>query len=76
MSKQVLVYHTPGCSGCSAAMSFLSQRGVKFTPKDIAHEPESLQEFKKLHADSTPAIVVDGRVIVGFDQKKLEAALV
>ncbi len=56
-------------------MSYLSQQHVKFTSRDISHEPKALDEFKRLKADSTPAIVVDGKVIVGFDQKQLDAAL-
>ena len=75
MPKQVVVYHTPGCSSCTAAMSFLSQHGVKFTSKDIANDSKALQEFNDLHTDATPTIVVDGQVIAGFDQKKLQAVL-
>ncbi len=56
-------------------MDFLYQQGICFTPKDITHGAEALNEFDQLHTELTPTIVVDGEVIVGFDRRKLEDAL-
>jgi hypothetical protein len=56
-------------------MSYLTQKGVSYTSKDVASDPDAFDEFVKLHSPGTPTIVVDGTVIIGFDQKKLDAAL-
>jgi glutaredoxin len=56
-------------------MSYLSQKGVSFTSKDIASDDQAFEEFAKLNSPGTPTIVVDDKVIVGFDRDGLDAAL-
>ena len=56
-------------------MTYLSQKGVSFTSKDIANDNQAFEEFAKLNTPGTPTIVVDGKVIVGFDRAGLDAAL-
>jgi len=56
-------------------MSYLSQKGVSFTSKDIANDNQAFEEFAKLETPGTPTIVVDDKVIVGFDRAELDAAL-
>ena len=56
-------------------MSYLSQKGVSFTSKDIANDSLAFEEFAKLETPGTPTIVVDDKVIVGFDRAELDAAL-
>jgi glutaredoxin len=56
-------------------MSYLSQKGVSFTSKDIANDSQAFEDFAKLNTPGTPTIVVDDKVIVGFDRPGLDAAL-
>lgn len=56
-------------------MSYLSQKGVSFTSRDIANDTQAFDEFAALHTAGTPTIIVDGKVIVGFDRPGLDAAL-
>jgi glutaredoxin len=56
-------------------MNYLSQKGVSFTSKDIANDSQAFDEFVQLHSAGTPTIVVDGKVIVGFDRAGIDAAL-
>jgi glutaredoxin 3 len=60
---------------CNQAKEYLSQRGITFQEKDIAQDPDALADLKKLGYMTTPVIVVDGSVIVGFDAEKIDAAL-
>jgi glutaredoxin len=60
---------------CDQAKEYLSQKGVKFQEKDIAQDPSALAELKKLGYMTTPVIVIDGSVIVGFDARKIDQAL-
>ena len=57
-------------------MDYLSQKGVSFTAKDIASDNEAFDEFARLNSPGTPTILVDNEVIIGFDQARLDAALV
>jgi glutaredoxin 3 len=60
---------------CDQAKEYLSQKGVKFRERDIAHDPGALADLKKLGYTTTPVIVIGGSVIVGFDAEKIDQAL-
>jgi glutaredoxin 3 len=60
---------------CDRAKEYLSQKGVQFLEKDIIQDPTALDELKKLGYMTTPVIVIDSTVIVGFDTDKIDAAL-
>jgi glutaredoxin 3 len=60
---------------CNQAKEYLSQKGIKFQEKDIAQDPSALADLKKLGYMTTPVIVIDGSVIVGFDAEKIDRAL-
>jgi glutaredoxin len=50
-------------------------KGIEFQERDIAEDPDALADLKKLGYMTTPVIVVDGSVIVGFDAQKIDQAL-
>lgn len=54
---------------------FLSQRGIKFTERNVAEDETALAELEKLGVFTTPVTVIDGEVVIGFDQARLEALL-
>jgi protein-disulfide isomerase len=45
------------------------------TPEGVKLQEEQLEIAKKHKVDSTPTFMINGRIIVGFDQKKIEEAL-
>ena len=57
---------------CDLAKEYLSQKGIKFQERDIAQDPGALADLKKLGYMTTPVIVVDGAVIVGFDSAEID----
>ncbi len=60
---------------CDQAKEYLSQKGIKFQEKNITQDSSALAELKKLGYMTTPVIVIDGMVIVGFDAAKIDLAL-
>ena len=60
---------------CNRAKEYLSQKGLKFQERDVAQDPAALADLKKLGYLTTPVIVIDGSVIVGFDAAKIDQAL-
>lgn len=60
---------------CNQAKEYLSQKGIQFVDRDITKDAAALEELGRLGYMTTPVIVVDGAVIVGFDTAKLNAAL-
>jgi len=60
---------------CSQAKEYLSQKQVPFEDRNITADSSALEELKKLGYMTTPVLVIDGSVIVGFDQAKIDTAL-
>jgi glutaredoxin len=57
---------------CDQAKEYLSQKGLAFQERDIAQDPAALSDLKKLGYMTTPVILFDGAVIVGFDTAKID----
>jgi glutaredoxin len=53
----------------------LSRKGVAYTERDISRDEQALDELSKLGYMTTPVTKIDGDVVIGFDQKRLEALL-
>ncbi|MFQ5657445.1 MAG: glutaredoxin family protein [Candidatus Methylomirabilales bacterium] len=57
-------------------MEFLSQKGVEFTAKNVVEDSKAKDELRQRTGRMTcPAIIVDGDVVIGFDQGRLESLL-
>ena len=48
---------------------------MEFTVKDIMIDDEARNELLNLGVRSTPALVVDGKVVTGFDKVRIDALL-
>ena len=60
---------------CDQAKEYLSQKGIEFQERDIAQDPSALAELKKLGYMTTPVIVIEDSIIVGFDADKIDQTL-
>ena len=60
---------------CNQAKEYLSQKSIPFQERDVAQDPSALEDLKKLGYMTTPVIVINGSVIVGFDAEKIDKAL-
>jgi glutaredoxin-like YruB-family protein len=73
--KRVVLYSQPGCPPCFAAKHFFNSREISFEYKDVTKDPEAMRELVELNSRSTPTIVVDDEVMIGFDMDRLEQLL-
>lgn len=72
----VKVYSTPTCPWCVKAKEFLKQHNVKFQEINVAGNDAAREELiEKSGQMGVPVIDVDGKIIVGFDEKELKKAL-
>lgn len=60
---------------CNRTKEFLSKKGVPFTERDVSTDEKALAELERLGYRTTPVTLIDGEVVVGFDQKRLEELL-
>jgi len=54
---------------------YLSQKQIQFDDRDITKDPSAILELKKIGFMTSPVTVVGVKVIVGFDESKLDEAL-
>ena len=81
MAPEVKVYALSTCIHCKKAKEYLDKCGVNY---DCVHvdtltgdvRKETIDEVKKHNPSvSFPTIVIDGTVVVGFNQDKIDEAL-
>jgi len=60
---------------CETEKAWLSQHNIPFVERNVATDPTALQELERLDVFSTPATLVDGQLVVGFNKKRLEDLL-
>jgi S1-C subfamily serine protease len=52
---------------------FLSNKGIPFQDHDVGADPTAAQEMVRLTGQNgVPVTVIDGQIVVGFDQPRLE----
>jgi len=79
--KRVKIYTLSTCSHCKAAKKFLTDNGIPFEYTDVdmlsgQERADAIEEVKKFNARCTfPTILVDGKVIVGFNEPQVREAL-
>jgi glutaredoxin len=52
-------------------MEFLSQQKIPFVEKDVSVDEKAAEELMNLGSMSTPTIVIDGQVLIGFNPQRL-----
>ncbi len=74
--RRVIVYSGPGCPACGTAKAYLRRQGVRFREVDIARDPQAAQRLVRRSGQmAVPQIDIDGQLIVGFDQAKIDRIL-
>ena len=74
--KTVLMYTTPTCQYCKMAKEFFQEKGVEYTEFDVStDEAKRAEMVDKSGQMGVPVIMVEGDIVVGFDQPKLRELL-
>ena len=76
MAKTVAIYSTPTCHFCKEAKAFFAEKNIAYTNFDVSTDTETRQEMIKLTGQlGVPVIVIDNKVILGFDQDEVAEEL-
>jgi glutaredoxin len=58
------------------AKKFFGEKKLNYTEIDLVKEPDKVSELMEVSGQlGVPVIVIDGSVIVGFDEGRIEEAL-
>ena len=75
--KEVVVYSTPTCPFCKKTKDYLDQKGIAYNDINVAADKEKAKEMIKMSGQmGVPVIVIDGQLVVGFNQAKIDELLV
>jgi len=76
VSHRVIVYSGPGCPACGTAKAYLRRRGVSFRDIDISRDQHAAERLLRRSGQmAVPQIDIDGHLVVGFDQAKIDRLL-
>jgi glutaredoxin len=56
-------------------MEYLSRKGVPYTEKNVARDPQAVQELMSMGLRSLPVIVIGDKSLSGFNPAAIDAAL-
>ncbi len=74
--KNVTVYSTPSCPWCTTLKNYLRKNGVRFTDVDVSRDSGSAENMvRKSGQQGVPQTEINGEMVIGFDQTKLNQLL-
>jgi glutaredoxin-like YruB-family protein len=75
-THRVIVFSSPTCVWCTRAKTYLRSRGVPFRDVDVSRDPAAARDLvRRTGQMGVPVVEIDGRPIVGFNQKRIDSAL-
>jgi len=73
---EVIVYVTTTCTWCKKLEDWLKKKKIPFEKRDVNEETVYRDELLEKSAQlAVPVIDIDGKIIVGFEEKLIEEAL-
>ena len=76
VAHRIIVYTGPGCSHCAAAKKYLRLKGVGFREIDVSRDQHAAETLMRRSGQmGVPQIDIDGHIIVGNDQLKIDRLL-
>ncbi|MBI2052767.1 MAG: glutathione S-transferase N-terminal domain-containing protein [Candidatus Ryanbacteria bacterium] len=74
--KKVEIYTTPACVYCKKAKEFFSKHGITYTEYNVLENSARADEMiHKSGQMGVPVIAVDGKLIIGYDERRLKELL-
>jgi len=72
---EVIVYSSTGCPYCEKVKSFLKEHGIEFEERNASIHKEYFDQLKERKIYGTPATLINGKLVLGFQEKKLNKLL-
>ena len=73
--SQITIYTNTGCESCHEAKEFLNEHNIQYTEYDISKDKEAKKSIMKKGYMSVPLIMIDDKVIIGFNKKEISELL-
>ncbi len=67
-NTQVVMFSTDWCGYCKQARSLFRSAGVGYQEYNIEKSTEGLKQYKALGGRGVPLIIINGKILRGFDK--------
>jgi len=72
----ITVYSTSTCPWCTKAKDYLKSKGVDYKEVNVGIDREgAIEMVKKSGQQGVPVIDIDGTIIIGFDQRRIDSLI-
>lgn len=72
----ILIYSTTTWPWCTKVKSYLDSKNMAYTDYDVAKDREkAIEMVNKSGQQGVPVLDINGTIIVGFDQNKIDKLL-
>ena len=76
LPRKIIVFTQPDSLPCEAVKMFLKSRKAKFEERCVTYDDDARKELaQRYNSRSTPTVVIDNEVVVGFDPERLDQLL-
>jgi glutaredoxin len=74
--RHAIVIFTQGfCEFSEMVRLHLESRGQTYTERDLDFDPTAREDMMKLGGTGTPVTVIDGEVVMGYDEEAIDELL-
>ena len=74
--KKVVIYSTVTCPWCTKVKDYLDSKNVAYEDFDVAKDRDkAIEMVNKSGQQGVPVIDIDGDIVVGFDQNRINSLL-
>lgn len=72
----VTVYTTPTCPWCTRVKDYLNRKEIRFKEINVTSDRDGAMEMiRKSRQRGVPVVDINGNIVVGFDQAKIDKLL-
>ena len=75
MENEVRVYVSDDCDECDRMVALLNKEAIDYELKNISSDKENLRELQQQHVYATPALIVKGKKVLGFQEQRIKQIL-
>lgn len=72
---EIIVYSSTGCPYCEKVKTFLKEFGFTYEERNVSLSKQYFDELKEKKVFGTPATFINGKLALGFQEKKLKKLL-
>jgi len=73
---KIKVYSSPICSHCTTLKEYFKTNNIKFENIDVSQNCKAQDDMiEKSGQETIPVLDIDGKIIIGFNKKKIDELL-